>query len=198
MPSCILMVPASLPMPLLAFLDLYVVAFTRCDRVPATLPHMYPGEAGTSAHSAHSVRKATSPSNTRFCTAPLRPTPASPISQVWTTSAMTVPSGSLFPSSEGSPNISTLLARASLQACCAFESILLLLSRIRTQAVLNTKLPGSAPAFQVLLLQTPLLEFLFKVFSLRFMSFLCFCLTAAVGRQAGEVFSTCDCFSYEL
>jgi len=53
--------------------------------------------------------------------------------------------------------------------------------------VLNTKLPGSAPAFRVLLLQTPLLEFLFRVFPSRFMSFLCFCLTAAVGRQAGEV-----------
>jgi len=191
-------VPASLPTPLPAFLDSYVAVFTRCLRVPATLPRMCPRGTGTPAHSAHFVRKTMSPSNTLFSTAPLRLTLASPISQVWTTSALKVPSGSLFPSSTGLPNISTLLARVSLQPCCAFEPILRLLSRVRTQAVLNTQLPGSAPAFQVLLLQTPLLEFLFRVFSLRFMSFLCFCLTAAVGRQAGEVFSTYECFSYEL
>jgi len=191
-------VPASLPTPLPAFLDSYVAVFTRCVRVPATLPRMSPGGTGTPAHCARSVRKTMSPSNTLFSTAPLRLTLASPISQVWTTSALTVPSGSLFPSSEGSPIISTLRARVSLQPCCAFEPILLLLSRVRTQVVLNTKVPGSASAFQVLLFQTPLLEGIFRVFSLRFKSFLCFCLTAAVGRQAGEVFSTYECFSYEL
>jgi len=133
------MVPASLPMPLLAFLDLYVVAFTRCVLVPATLLHIYPGGVGTPAHSARSVRKATSPSNTRFCTARLRPTPASPISQVWTTSALTVPFGSRSPSSGGWLSISTLLARVFLQPCCAFEPILLLLGRVRAQIVLDTK-----------------------------------------------------------
>jgi len=120
---------------------------TRCVRVPATLPRMSPGGTGTPAHSARSVRKTMNPSNTRFSTALLRPTLASPISQVWTTLALTVPFGSRFPSSEGLPSISMLLARVCLQPCCAFEPILRLLTRVRTQTVLNTKLPGSAPAF---------------------------------------------------
>jgi len=135
------------PTPLLAFLDLYVAAFTRCLQVPATLPHIPPGGTGTLAPSARSVRKTIHLSNTRFSCAPLRLSLASPISQVWMTLALTVPSGSQVPSSAGQLSISTILARVSLQPCCAFEPLLQLLSRDRTQIVLNTKLPGSPPAF---------------------------------------------------
>jgi len=177
------MVPASLPMPLLALLDLYLAAFTRCVRVPATLPHIYPGGAGTPAHSAHSVRKAMSPSNTRFSNAPLRPTPASPRSQVWTTLGLTVPFGSRFPSSGGWLSFSTLLARAFLQPCGEFEPILLLLSRVPALIVIDTETPGLGPGLLAIATsKTPLLELLHRVLSIQFMSFLCFYLTTALGR----------------
>jgi len=100
-PLFILIVPASLPKPLLASLDLYVAAFTTCVQVLAILPHMSPGGAGTPAPSARSVRKTMSPSSTRFSSALIRLSLASPISQVWMTLALTGPSGSRFPSSGG-------------------------------------------------------------------------------------------------
>jgi len=64
------------------------------------------------------------------------------------TSALTLLSGTQSPSLEGWLSISTLPAQAFLQPCCVFEPLLLLLSRGRTQIVLNTlKLPRLALAF---------------------------------------------------
>jgi len=89
-----------------------------------------------------------SPSNMRFFSVPLRPSLASPISQVWMTLARTVLSGTRSPFLGGWLNISTLPTQAFLQPCCEFEPQLLLLSQGRTQIVLDTlKLPSSAQAF---------------------------------------------------
>jgi len=136
-PSLTCTVPASLLTPLLAFHGLYAAAFIRCRQVPATLLLMSPGGTETLAPSACSVRKTMSPSNMRFSSVPLRSSLASPISQVWMTLALTLLSGTRSPSLEGWLRISTLPAQVFLQPCCAFEPVLLLLSRGRTQVVLN-------------------------------------------------------------
>jgi len=117
--------------------DRYVAAFIRWAQVLATLLHISPGGTETLAPSPPSVRKTMSPSNMRFSSVPLRPSLASPIPQVWITLALKLPCGSRFPFIEGWLIISTLLMRASLQPCCVFASVLLLLSSDRTPIALK-------------------------------------------------------------
>jgi len=125
-------------MPAPAFLVLYVAAFTRCVLVLATLLPISPGGIEILAPYALSVRNTMSPSNTRSSSAPLRPSLATPISQVWMTLDLTLPSGCQFPTLEVWLSIFMLLAQASLRPCCVFGPVLLPLSRGRTQAALNT------------------------------------------------------------
>jgi len=123
--------------PSLAFLGLYAAAFTRCAQVPATLLPISPGGTEILAPSALSGRKTMIPSNPRSSSVPLRSSIASPISQVWMTSAPKRPSGTQFPSLEGLLSISKLLKQASLQPCCVFEPVQLPLRRDWTQIALN-------------------------------------------------------------
>jgi len=175
-------------MPSRAFLGLYVAAFTRCLQVPATLLLTSPGGIEILAPSAHSARKTTSPSEMRSCFALLRPSLASPTSQVWMTLVLTVPSGSQLPLSGDWLCIPMVLPQVSLRPCCICGPVLLPLSRDRTQIALNTlKLPSLATAFWVWLSLTPLLGFLFRVFSFCCIDFLCSWLFATVGKEGWGV-----------